>query len=157
MKILRNHWYDLGAILLILVLGFISLNLKTTTDYQLLMWFSLASLFLHQLEEYRIVGTFPGMINTVMYKSIQPDRYPLYPNTAFSITIFVGWAVYFLAALFAENAIWLGIAAILILLGNTIAHTLIFNFKGKTLYNAALVTSWLFFVPCVYFFIVIGL
>lgn len=155
MKILRNHWYDLGAILLILVLGFISLNLKTMTDYQLLMWFSLASLFLHQLEEYRIVGTFPGMINTVMYKSIQPDRYPLNPNTAFYINIFVGWAVYFLAALFAENAIWLGIAAIMISLGNTIAHTLIFNIKGKTLYNAGLVTSWLFFVPCVYFFIVI--
>ena len=157
MKTLRKHWYDFGAILSILVLGFISLNFKSLTDYQLLMWFSLATLFLHQLEEYRIVGTFPGMINTAIYKSKQPDRYPLNPNTAFYINVFVGWGVYFLAALFAEKAIWLGIAAIMISLGNTIAHTFIFNIKGKTFYNAGLVTCWLFFVPCVYFFFVIVL
>lgn len=151
MRILRKHRYDLGGLFSILVLGFISLNFKTLTDYQLLMWLSLATLFLHQLEEYRIVGTFPGMINTAMYKSKQPDRYPLNPNTAFYINVFVGWGVYFLAAVFAEKAIWLGIAAIMISLGNTITHIFILNIKAKTLYNAGLVICWLFFLPCVYF------
>lgn len=117
------------------------------------MWLSLVTLFFHQLEEYRIAGTFPGMINTVMFKSESPDRYPLNPNTAFLINVFLGWGIYFLAALFAEKAMWLGIAATMISMGNVIAHTFIFNIKGKTIYNAGLITCWLFFVPCIYFFI----
>ncbi len=157
MTTLKKHWYDLGALLSILVFGFILLNFKSLTHYQLLMWLSLISLFLHQLEEYRIAGTFPGMINTVMFKSKHPDRYPLNPNTAFYINVFVGWGIYFLAALFAEKAMWLGIAAIMISLGNTIAHTILFNVKGKTFYNAGLVSCWIFFVPCIYFFILIVL
>ena len=155
MELLRKHWYDLGGLLSILVLSFIFLFSNQLSDYQILMWLSLATLFWHQLEEYRIVGTFPGMMNTVMFKSEIPDRYPLNTNTAFFINVFVGWGIYFLAALFAEKAMWLGIAAIMISLGNTIAHTFIFNIKGKTFYNAGLATCWLFFVPCIYYFIMI--
>lgn len=153
MNFLRKHWFDLGALFAILIVVHIVLNFKSLTHYQLLMWMSLITLFLHQLEEYRIVGTFPGMINTVMYKSELPDRYPLNPNTAFYINVFVGWSVYFLAAFFAEKAIWLGIAAIMVSLGNIIAHTFVFNIKGKMIYNAGLVTSWLLFAPCVWFFV----
>lgn len=157
MVTLRKHWYDLGGVLALVVLFFIYFRFHSLTDYELLMWLSLVSLFFHQLEEYRIVGTFPGMMNSVMYKSEQPDRYPLNPATAFYINVFVGWGIYFLAAVFAEKAIWLGIAAIMISFGNTIAHTLLFNIKGKTFYNAGLVTCWLFFVPCCYYFTVIVL
>ena len=153
MNTLRKHWYDLGGILSIILLVFIFLKFKTFTDYQLLMWLSFISLFFHQLEEYRIAGTFPGMINTAMFHSEIPDRYPLNTNTAFLINVFLGWGVYFLAALFAEKAMWLGIAAIMISLGNVIAHTFLFNIKGKTFYNAGMITCWLFFVPCIYFFI----
>jgi len=46
----------------------------------------------------------------------------------------------------------LGIATILVSIGNTIAHTVVFNIKGKTVYNAGMLTSWLLFVPCAYFF-----
>jgi len=153
MKFLRKHWFDIGGFLSILVLGFIYLNFKTLTNYQLLMWLSLTSLFFHQLEEYRFVGTFPGMINTVMYKSKIPDRYPLNTNTSLYINVFIGWLSYFLAALFAEEAVWLGMATIMVSLGNTIAHTIVFNIKGKTIYNAGQLTSLLFFAPCIYFFI----
>ena len=41
--------------------------------------------------------------------------------------------------------------------GNIFAHTIIFNIKGKTLYNPGLLTSWLLFAPAVYFFIEITL
>jgi hypothetical protein len=122
------------------------------TNYQCVMWLSLVSLFFHQLEEYRVVGTFPGMLNTAMYKSEIPDRYPLNTNTALFVNVVVGWAFYFFAAFFAEKAIWLGLATILISLGNIIAHTFLFNIKGKTIYNAGMATSLIFFVPCVYFF-----
>jgi hypothetical protein len=66
--------------------------------------------------------------------------------------VVVGWLFYFLAAVFAEKAIWLGLATIVVSIGNTVAHTTVFNIKGKTLYNAGLITSWLLFVPCAYFF-----
>lgn len=40
----------------------------------------------------------------------------------------------------------------LVSLGNFIAHTFLFNIKGKTFYNAGMLTSWLFFAPLVCFF-----
>ncbi|MEO8759287.1 MAG: HXXEE domain-containing protein [Bacteroidia bacterium] len=156
MNFLRKHWYDLGGFLSIIVLMYVAFNFHYLTKYQLIMWLSLASLFFHQLEEYRIVGTFPGMLNTAMYKSATPNHYPLNTNTSLCINVTVGWLCYFLAAIFAEKAIWLGIATILISAGNIIAHTFLFNIKGKTFYNAGLATCWLFFAPCVYFFFSIG-
>ncbi|WP_299255555.1 HXXEE domain-containing protein [uncultured Cytophaga sp.] len=153
MDVLRKHWYDLGGLLSISVLVFVYVNLNTLSSYQLLMWLSLTSLFFHQLEEYRIVGTFPGMINTAVFNSPIPDRYPLNTNTALYINMGVGWLCYLLAALLAKKAIWLGIATILISLGNIIAHTFLFNIKGKTYFNAGMITCWLFFAPCIYFFI----
>jgi len=152
MNTLRKHWYDIGGVLSVLVLGLVFRNFKTLSPYQLLMWLSLVSLFFHQLEEYRIAGTFPGMVNIAMYKSDMPDRYPLNTNTSLYVNVIVGWLFYFLAAVFAERAIWLGLATIVVSIGNTIAHTTVFNIKGKTLYNAGLATSWLLFVPCIYFF-----
>jgi hypothetical protein len=113
-------------------------------------------LFFHQLEEYRIVGTFSGMVNSVMFKSDIPDRYPLNMNSALYVNAFVGWLTYVLAAIFAEKAIWLGLATIFVSVGNIIAHTLLFNVLGKTVYNAGLATSLLFFAPVVYFFFAIA-
>ena len=95
------------------------------------------------------------MLNTAMYKSEIPNRYPLNTNTAFYVNVIVGWTFYFFAAFFAEKAIWLGLATISVSFGNIIAHTFLFNIKGKTIYNAGMVTSWIFFVPCVYFFFAI--
>lgn len=152
MNFLRNHWYDVGAFLAFSVLIYIYNFYSELTPFQLLMWFSLVSLFFHQLEEYRIAGTFPGMLNKMVFKSDMPDRYPLNTNTALLINVLVGWLLYFLAAVFAEKAMWLCIAALMISFGNIIAHTFLFNIKGKTFYNAGLITCWIFFVPCIYFF-----
>ena len=155
MNFLRNHWYDLGGVLSIVTSAYIFINHHNLTDYQVIVWVSLITLFIHQLEEYRIAGTFPGMLNTVLFKSTMPDRYPLNTNTAFYVNVFVGWTFYILAALLAENAIWVGIATMMVSLGNTIAHTTLFNIKGKTLYNAGLLTTWLLFMPCIYLFFTI--
>lgn len=152
MKFIRDHWYDIGIIFFIAVVIFLFGNYDRLTAYQFLMWCSLAFLFLHQLEEYRIAGTFPGMINTVVFKSAQPDRYPLNTNTSLIINVLEGWLLYFLAAYFSEKAVWLGITALMVSLGNIIAHSFLFNIKGKTFYNAGLITCWLLFAPCIFFF-----
>jgi hypothetical protein len=63
-----------------------------------------------------------------------------------------GWLLYFLAVIFAERAVWLGLTAILISSGNILAHVFIFNVRGKTIYNAGMATSLVLFAPCSYFF-----
>jgi hypothetical protein len=153
MTFLRKHWFDLGGILVIGIVIFLIFNYTSMSRYEVLMWISLITLFLHQMEEYRIVGTFPGMCNKAMYNSSMPDRYPLNTNTALIINVAIGWTVYLLAALFAEKAVWLGIASLMVSLGNLIGHTTLFNIKGKTWFNAGLFTSWFCFLPVIYFFI----
>jgi hypothetical protein len=122
----------------------------------LLLWINLISLFIHQFEEYRFPGGFPRMMNTVMFASDQPDRFPLNSNTALLINLGVGWFFYLLAALFGEKLIWLGMAAILVSTGNFIAHTFLFNIKGKTHYSPGMATAILLFLPIsIYFFFLV--
>lgn len=156
MNFLRKHRYDIGGFLSILTFLHAFVRHNNLTHYQLLTWISFGTLFLHQLEEYRVPGTFPGMINAVVYRSRKPDRYPLNTNTSFFVNVVIGWTSYFLAAVFAEKAVWLGIATILVSVGNIAAHTIVFNLRGRTLYNAGMLTSWLLFAPCVclFFFII---
>jgi hypothetical protein len=144
------HWFDLGLALAVLVGGFVLV--ARPTGIALLLWLNLIALFLHQFEEYRYPGYFPGMMNKVMFASPQPDRYPLNANTALVVNLVTGWLVYFLAAVFGEKALWLGIAAVLISAGNFVAHAVLFNIKGKTRYNPGMAVSILFFLPLIVIF-----
>ena len=150
MNFMRLHWFDVGIVFALITGSFVLLN--KLNPVSLLLWLSLISLFLHQFEEYRYPGYFPGMMNTVMFSSKQPDRYPLNTNTAFIINVFIGWFSYLLAALFGERALWLGIATILVSVGNFIAHTFLFNIKGKTFYNPGMFTAIVLFVPIAAYF-----
>lgn len=145
MNFMRLHWFDLGLAFAIVTGGIVFTSHLSALS--LLLWISLISLFLHQFEEYRYPGYFPGMMNAVMFSSKQPDRYPLNTNTALIVNVFIGWLFYFLAAVFAEKALWLGIATILVSVGNFFAHTFLFNIKGKTRYNPGMLTAIFFFVP----------
>lgn len=155
MNFFRRHWFDIGGMAGIIILTILFFSDQGLSNYQLLMWLSLISLFFHQVEEYRFPGTFPGMINRAMFNSDLPDRYPLNPNTSLIVNVGIGWSIYLLAALAGDKLVWLGMTAILVSLGNIVAHTLIFNIKGKTLYNAGLITCWLFLAPCVFYFFTI--
>ena len=152
MRVLRKHWFDIGGGFALLILIGLSINWRFATSYAILIWLSLASLFLHQVEEYRWPGTFPGMINKVLFKSDFPDHYPLNSNTSLLINVGIGWFFYLLAAVVGTNAVWLGLATILVSAGNVIAHTILFNIKGRTIYNAGMLTALMFFVPCIYYF-----
>ena len=151
MNFMRLHWFDVGLVLAFVTGGIVfSIN---TTPLSLVLWLSLITLFLHQFEEYRYPGYFPGMMNTVMFSSKQPDRYPLNTNISFIVNVYVGWFSYLLAAVFAEKAIWLGIATILVSVGNFAAHTFLFNIKGKTFYNPGMFTAIVLFVPISAYFV----
>ncbi len=147
MTFLRFHWFDLGLGLALLTAG--GVLLFRPGGLALLLWLSLITLFLHQAEEYRYPGYFPGMMNVVMFHSRRPDRYPLNPQIALVVNLGVGWLAYFLAAILAGRAMWLGIATLLVSLGNFIAHTFLFNIKGKTRYNPGMLTAIVLFLPLV--------
>ncbi len=152
---MRRHWFDIGGITGVIILIILYFTHSTLTHYQLLMQLSLVALLFHQSEEYRIAGTFPGMINRKVFNSDSPDRYPLNSNTSLIINVYEGWSIYLLAILAGDEYLWIGMTTILISLGNIVAHTFFFNLRGKTLYNAGLICCWLFFAPCVYFFFTI--
>ena len=105
MDFFRYHWFDL-ALALSIVLG-AALFITQPTGMTLLLWLSLGSLFLHQVEEWRLPGYFPGMANAVMFKSDIPDRYPLNANSGMLINVVFEWGGYLLAALLWKQAMWL--------------------------------------------------
>ncbi len=148
MNFLRNYWYDIGLVLALGVGVFLFINKPGGLSW--LLWVSLISLFLHQFEEYRYPGYFPGMLNSVLFSSKHPDRFPLNSNTSFIVNVVIGWLFYFLAAIFAEKALWLGIATILVSLGNFVGHSILFNIKGKTFYNPGMLTAVILFLPIYY-------
>ena len=150
---LRNHWLGLGIAIAFAVITFLLLGARSISSFQLFLWVSFISLLLHQFEEYRFPGYFPEMVNAVMFGSKRPDRYPLNTNTALVVNVYLGWSLYLLAALFAERAVWLATASIVVSTGNVIAHTFIFNFKGRTFYNPGMATAvFLFFPISAYYF-----
>jgi hypothetical protein len=152
MNLLRKHWFDIGGLLAVITLIYIFKAYPHQSSLQTILWLSLVSLFIHQLEEYRYPGYFPGMVNSAMYKSKLPERYPLNTQTSFVVNVPMGWLFYFLAALFADRYIWLGIGTMLVSFGNVIAHTVLFNLKGKTWYNPGMCTALILFLPLLYWF-----
>lgn len=147
MNLLRKHWFDLGGLLAIITAVYVLDSYHKMTTQQLILWLSSVSLFIHQLEEYRYPGYFPGMVNSAMYNSNQPDRYPLNTQTSLIVNVVMGWLAYLLAALFGSRLEWLGIATVLISLGNFFAHTIMFNIKGRTWYNPGMLTGIVLFLP----------
>ena len=147
---MRSHWFDIGLGLAVVTGG--GLVLQKLNPLSLLLWASLVALFLHQFEEYRYPGYFPGVMNTVMFSSKQPDRYPHNTNTALIINVLVGWVPYLLAAVFGARLLWLGIATMLVSVGNVIAHAFLFNIRGRTLYNPGMLTAIVLFLPIAAYF-----
>ena len=154
MPYFRRHWYQFGFVLAVIFSGVLIIWHRRLSDFRLLLSISLITLFIHQFEEYQIPGYFPRMVNAIMFRSKQPDRFPLNTNTALVINVGLGWLLYALAIFLLQSAIWLAISTIVISAANVIAHTFLFNIKGKTLYNPGMVTSLVFFLPLIVYFFV---
>lgn len=106
MNFLRHHWFDL-AIFLVIVLA-IALYAIQPSGMALFLWLSLGSLFMHQIEEWRYPGYFPGMLNTALFSSDIPDRFPLNVNSGMLINVVLGWGGYLLAAILGSPLIKAG-------------------------------------------------
>lgn len=156
MRFFERHWFDVGGILGIVLAVWLTVSGSSMPTLTLVLWLSLISLLAHQVEEWRWPGWFPGMLNVVLFRSDDPWRFPLNVRSGLAVNVGVGWIGYLLAALFAQEALWLGLATILVSLGNCILHLIVIPIRGRMLYNPGMVTSLLFFAPLVVWFIVIA-
>lgn len=155
MSYIRKHWFDIGLAMGLFAGIYLIINWSRHSNIQNLLWLSLISLLFHQFEEYRFPGNFPIMLNTVIFSSKKPDRYPLNSQSALLINVFIGWVPYLLAAIWGDIFLWFGIMTIFGSIGNSIAHIFLFNIKGKTLYNPGMISSILLFIPISFVFIYI--
>jgi len=158
MDYFRRHWYQVGFVIAIILSGSLIIWHTHISDFRVLLSISLITLLIHQFEEYQLPGYFPRMLNTAIFRSQQPDRFPLNTNTALVINVGLGWLLYILAIFLGQNAIWLAISTIVISAGNVIAHVFVFNIKGKTVYNPGMLTSLVLFLPMTaYFFVFLSM
>lgn len=152
----RRNWFDAGVILgLILVISWIAFRPDLET-MQLILWVSLLTLFLHQFEEWRWPGWFAGMLNIGLFRSDDPDRYPLNSSSGMIVNVVVGWGGYVLAALLWSHALWLGVATFLVSIGNCCFHLIFMPIRLRIPYNPGMVTSLLLFLPVTVWFFVEG-
>ncbi len=154
MRFMERHWFDVGGVLGVLLatwLGFAGWSMSTLS---LLLWISLLSLLGHQVEEWRWPGWFPGMLNVVLFRSEDPWRFPLNVRSGLAVNVGVGWMSYLLAALLAERAMWLALAAITVSLGNCVLHLVVIPVRGRMPYNPGMVTSLILFLPISAWFLI---
>ena len=156
MQFFERHWFDVGGILGIVLAVWLAVSGSSMPTLTLVLWLSLLSLLAHQVEEWRWPGWFPGMLNVVLFRSDDPWRFPLNVRSGLAVNVGVGWIGYLLAALLAQDALWLGLATILVSLGNCVLHLIVIPIRGRMLYNPGMVTSLLFFAPLVVWFVAIA-
>lgn len=153
MNWIYRNWQKLGlGFAVVLAIGLLLFH-QDIDSFRIVLIISLITLFLHQFEEYQLPGHFKEMVNRVMFGSKKPEHYPLNPRTAFIINVIIGWGSYTLAIIFGASAIWLATATVMISLGNVFAHSLMFNIRGKTLYNPGMASSLIIFLPFVIYFV----
>ncbi len=154
MHFMERHWFDVGAVLGVLLAAWLAFAGSGMPALTLLLWLSLLSLFAHQVEEWRWPGWFPGMLNVVLFRSSDPWRFPLNVRSGLVVNVVVGWASYLVAALLGERALWLALATIMVSLGNCVLHLAVIPIRGRMAYNPGMATSLLLFVPLVAWFCV---
>lgn len=159
MKFAERHWFDVGGVLGIVLAAWLTIGAVTgsgPSSITLILWLSLLSLFAHQVEEWRWPGWFPGMLNVVLFRSDDPWRFPLNVRSGLAVNVAVGWVSYALAALIGESALWLGLATMLVSIGNCVLHLLVIPIRGRMPYNPGMVTSLLLFLPISIWFVVVA-
>jgi len=128
------------------------MNYKLMENISIALWLGFAALLVYQAEEYHWPGTFPDWINKIFYKNRKPVRYPADPRSSFIINVLVEWTTFILAAILAEDALWLGIAVMIFAFGNFVKHAFYYNIKAHTWYNPGMISSIVCFLPVSAFF-----
>lgn len=146
MNYLRKYWQDIGGIVALVVCSGLLIIHQNMQEIEVILWLSFVAILIHQFEEYRWPGYFPGVFNIVIFKSSNPDKYPLNGQSAMVINVLIAYGFYLLPIFFADQ-IWLGLAPVLMGFFQLIWHGLFANMKIKGIYNPGLFAVLLLHVP----------
>ncbi|MEK5239220.1 HXXEE domain-containing protein [Paenibacillus sp. FSL L8-0470] len=146
MNILRKYWPDLGMLVAAVTAIGIVINHRSMSELNMILWLSFIAILVHQFEEYRWPGYFGGLFNIVIFKSEQPEHYPLNPQSAMIINLVIAY-VFYLLPVFFPNIIWLALAPIFMGFFQFIWHGIFANIKAKTWYNPGLFAVLVFHFP----------
>src|SRR5918911_3729272 len=113
MDMYRKHWQDIGGVLAMVIGGALALFGKRLSRPHLFSALNLVAMLIHQFEEYRFPGFFPGQFNGGVFKSDKPDRYPMNTHTAMVVNVGFFDGFYLLPVLFPRKA-WLGLSPVLL-------------------------------------------
>jgi hypothetical protein len=152
LNFLKTRWFDVGAIIAFVIIKGIILNARLMGSIQSLLWLGFAALLLFQAEEYHWPGSYPEWLSKLSGKGKISDRTPLTANSNFIIHVLVQWTTFIVAAIFEEDALWLGMAVMIFCFGSFIKHTFYYNIKARTWYNPGMATSILCLLPVSAFF-----
>ncbi len=101
MRNYRDNWFNVGAVLAIAIAGALALShQRKLSRSRLFSALNFAASLVHQFEEYGFPGYFPGHLNSGLFKSDKPDRYPLNANSALIINTALAYPFYVLPVLF---------------------------------------------------------
>ncbi|WP_378956138.1 HXXEE domain-containing protein [Pelosinus sp. sgz500959] len=146
MNYLRKYWQDIGGIVaLVVCIGLLIIH-QNMQEIEVILCLSFVAILVHQFEEYRWPGYFPGIFNVVIFKSSNPDKYPLNSQSAMVINILIAYGFYLLPIFFIDQ-IWLGLAPVFMGFFQLIWHGLFANMKIKGIYNPGLFAVLLLHVP----------
>lgn len=146
MNVLRTYWQDAGGVAALAVCGGVLLNQQYLEEIRVILWLSFAAILIHQFEEYRWPGYFPGIFNVVVFNSKTPDRYPLNSQSAMIINLLIAY-VFYLVPVFFIDQIWLGLAPVFMGFFQFIWHGIFANRKAKTIYNPGLFAVLFLHIP----------
>jgi Protein of unknown function with HXXEE motif len=148
-------WYEFGGLASLCVLIYSSyLFLFKDLTVQAILWINLFALLIHQFEEYGYPGWFPGMLNRKVFGSEKSLSYPLNKLTSWVVNVPMAWSFYLFAIIWSAEFPSLGLACILLSLGNLMGH-LGFSIKGRTWYHPGLISALCLFAPVVWVYLVV--
>ena len=146
MRNYRENWFNVGAVLAVVIAGALALSHRRLSRSRLYSALNLAALMVHQFEEYGFPGYFPGMLNGGMFKSDKPDRYPLNTDSALIVNAVLGYPFYLLPVLFPKRRS-LGLAAVLFGFLQAVFHAIIPSLRADARYGPGFLTAFFLHVP----------
>jgi hypothetical protein len=146
MRNYRDNWFNVGAVLAVVIAGVLALSHRRLSRPRLFSALNLAALMVHQFEEYHFPGYFPGMMNGGLFKSDKPDRYPLNTNTALIANTAFGYPFYVLPLLFPKRRS-LGLAPVLFGFAQAGFHGIVPSLRANARYGPGFLTALCLHVP----------
>lgn len=152
MNYVRQYWQDIGGIIGVGVCVILLFYHQHMPEHQVILWLSFVAILFHQFEEYRWPGYFPGVFNIIIFKSANPEQYPLNSHSAMVINLLIAYGFYLLPVIFPDQ-IWMGLAPIFMGFFQLLWHGVFANSKIKGIYNPGLAAVILLHVPIGWWYI----